>query len=94
MVVIEFHPVAIEDMKDLYDYFAKSSIQYADSFIEGLLNLIEDLKSFPEMGKIYEENKDYRQLIYRNYRILYKFIQNEDKVVIMIIVHCSRQLRL
>jgi len=94
MVEIQFHPIAIEDIKDLYDYFSKSSLQYADSFVEGLFNHIEDLRSFPEMGKKYPENEIYRQIIYQNYRILYKYNIEEDKIIIMIVVHCSRQLRL
>lgn len=94
MVEIQFHPIAIDDIKELYDYFSKSSLQYADSFVEGLLNRIEDLKIFPEMGKIYSENEIYRQIIYHNYRILYKYNSEEDKIIIMIVVHCSRQLRL
>ncbi|TFG30147.1 MAG: type II toxin-antitoxin system RelE/ParE family toxin [Promethearchaeota archaeon] len=36
MVDIEFHPIAKEDIKELYDYFSRFSLQYADSFIEGL----------------------------------------------------------
>jgi len=94
MVEIQFHPLAIEDIKNLYDYFSKSSIQYADSFVEGLINHIEDLKRFPEIGKKYPENEIYRQIIYQNYRILYKYIMEEEKIIIMIIVHCSRHLRL
>ena len=45
MVEIQFHPIAIEDIKELYDYFSKFSLQYADSFVEGLI-FIEDLLSF------------------------------------------------
>lgn len=94
MVDIEFHPIAKEDIKDLYDYFSHYSLEYADSFVEGLYNRIEDLKSFPELGKTYPENERYRQLIYQNYRILYKYNKEDNKIIIMIVVHCSRQLRL
>ena len=94
MVEIQFHPIAIEDIKDLYGYFSKFSLQYADSFVEGLFNYIENLKRFPKMGKKYPENEIYRQIIYQNYRILYKYNIEEDKIIIMIVVHCSRQLRL
>lgn len=70
MVDIEFHPIAKEDIKELYDYFSRYSIEYADSFVEGLYDHIEDLKRFPELGKKYPENENYRQLIYQNYRII------------------------
>jgi len=94
MVEIEFHPIAKEDIKDLYDYFSRYSLQYADSFVEGLYDCIEDLKRFPELGKKYTENENYRQLVYQNYRILYLYKKEEEKIIIMIVVHCSRQLKL
>ena len=94
MVEIEFHPIAKEDIKDLYDYFSRYSLQYADSFVEGLYDRIEDLKRFPELGKKYPENENYRQLVYQNYRILYLYKKEEEKIIIMIVVHCSRQLKL
>ena len=94
MVEIEFHPIAKEDIKDLYDYFSRYSLQYADSFVEGLYDRIEDLKRFPELGKKYTENENYRQLVYQNYRILYLYKKKEEKIIIMIVVHCSRQLKL
>ena len=43
------------------------------------------------MGKKYPEKEKYRQIIYHNYRILYMFNREKDKIIIMIIVHCSRQ---
>ncbi len=46
------------------------------------------------MRKEYPENNKYRQLIYQNYRILYLYKEEEDEIIIMIVVHCSRQLRL
>lgn len=56
MLEIQFHPIAQEDIKELYDYLTRFSLQYADSFIEGLYDRIEDLKRFPQMGKKYPEN--------------------------------------
>ncbi len=94
MVDIEFHPIAKEDIKELYDYISRYSLKYADSFIEGLFDRIEDLKNFPEIGNKYPENENYRQLIYQNYRVLYKYNKEDDQIIIMIVIHCSRQLRL
>lgn len=73
MVEIQFHPIAQEDIKELYDYLTRFSLQYADSFIEGLYDRIEDLKRFPQMGKEYPENNKYRQLIYQNFQFFRSF---------------------
>jgi plasmid stabilization system protein ParE len=51
MVDIEFSPIAKEDIKEIYDYLSLYSLKYADSFVEGLFEYIENLKKFPEMGK-------------------------------------------
>jgi len=37
---IIFHPIAKEDLNDLYNYFSRSSLQYADSFIEKTIDLL------------------------------------------------------
>ncbi len=79
MIKIEFHPIAKEDLKDLYYYFSRYSLQYADSFIEGLYDHIGELKRFPELGKKYPENEKYRQIIYQNFRILYLYNKEERK---------------
>ena len=50
MVEIQFHPIAQEDIKELYDYLTRFSLQYANSFNEGLYDRIEDLKKFPLIG--------------------------------------------
>ncbi len=94
MVEINFHSIAQEDIKELYDYLARFSLHYADSFINRLYDYIENLKQFPKMGKIYPDNNKYRQLIYQNYRILYNYKEEQDEIIIMIVVHCSRYLRL
>jgi len=93
-IKIIFHPIAKDDLKDIYDYFSRSSLQYADSFLGGLYEQIEDLKRFPKMGKLYPKNPEYRQIIYQNYRVLYQYNVEEEKIIIMMFIHCSRQLHL
>lgn len=82
MVDIEFHPIAKEDIKELYDYLSRYSLEYADSFVEGFYDRIEYLKEFPELGRKYPENENYHQLIYQNYRILYKYNKVDVKIII------------
>jgi len=90
-IKIIFHQIAKEDLENLYNYFSKYSQQYADSFLQGLFDFIKNLSSFPKMGRKYPQRNEYRQIIYQNYRIIYKFIPKEDKIIITTIVHCSRK---
>lgn len=94
MVDIQFHPIAREDIKEIFDYLSRDSIQYADSFIDGLFEKIELLKDFPKMGKKYPDKEPFRQIIYQNYRILYTYKEEKEKIIIMIILHCARNLKL
>lgn len=41
---IIFNPIAKEDLEDLYYYFSKYSIQYADSFLAELYEFLDNLK--------------------------------------------------
>ena len=55
---------------------------------------IENLESFPKMGRKVPElnNPMIRELILQNYRIIYKY--NEDNIIIITISHGSRKLHL
>ncbi|MBN1216762.1 MAG: type II toxin-antitoxin system RelE/ParE family toxin [Candidatus Lokiarchaeota archaeon] len=55
---------------------------------------IENLESFPKMGrKVHKLNNPMiRELILQNYRIIYKY--NENNIIIITISHGSRKLHL
>ncbi len=91
---ILFHPIAKDDLKEIYEYYSRISLQYANSFLDDILDRIEDLKQFPKIGKIYNENTKYRQLIYQNYRVLYLLEEQEHKITIMMVIHCARRIRI
>lgn len=55
MTEIEFQPIAKDDIKEIYDYFSKYSVEYADSFIYGLYDYIEDLQKYPKLGMKYPD---------------------------------------
>jgi toxin ParE1/3/4 len=88
---ITISKTARSDLKDIIDYIKRDSIRYAyleKVKIEGTINR---LILQPFIGRVVPEleNENYRELIFQNYRIIYK-IQSEDHIYILSIHHHSR----
>ncbi len=90
MAKIKWSKDAFESLKDIYDNIAKDSKQYAQLFCERILELVEHLEFFPEIGKSVPEsnNENVREIIFKNYRIIYQVY--EDYLEILLIIHGSR----
>lgn len=85
-------PLAIQKFEDILDYIAIDSQVNADKFAERVFQKIEILSEFPNVGRIVPElnNSNYRELIFGNYRIIYKSLQND--IHILTIRHLKRLL--
>jgi len=91
MVQIEWSEEAEDDLDDILSYLLKSSIQYAESFFQGINEAIENIAKFPKIGRKVPESKNpaYRELIIQKFRLIYKFLEQEFssiKLVLRIIV--------
>jgi plasmid stabilization system protein ParE len=79
------------DLKDIIDYIKRDSVKYARLErikIEGTINR---LILHPLIGRVVPELEDpnYKELIFQNYRIIYK-IASSEKIYILSIHHHSR----
>ena len=65
---------ANNDLIDIYNYISKDSIYYAMKTVNEIINKVEILRIFPYSGRILNDivNEEYRELIYKSYRIIYK----------------------
>ncbi len=77
-------------------YISRSSMQYTQSFFKNVHEVIENLKLFPKMGRRVPESKNPkdRELFFQKYRIIYRLIEEEEKILIMMIIHGSRLLKI
>ena len=84
---------AIEDLTGIRDYIAQGSEFYAAEFIQRLLLTVQKLEQFPELGRIIPEieNPAARELIFQNYRILYRL--KPDRIDISAVIHGRRNVR-
>lgn len=93
MVNLIWTEIAIEDLKLIHEYISRDSPLYADSFVEKIINRVDQLEKFPKSGRVVPEfnSVDIRELIEGNYRIIYQISSNQISIVR--IHHSARQLK-
>jgi toxin ParE1/3/4 len=71
---IFWSPLAIHRASEIAGYIAQDNPDTAESWVNMVFEKVEHLKEFPESGRILPEtdNMTIRELIYGNYRIVYR----------------------
>ena len=77
MVEILLAESAWNDLDSITDYIAINSVRYAKEFSDQLFERIEQLKSFPQSGRVVLEfsNDELRELIFGKYRVVYRIYE-------------------
>jgi addiction module RelE/StbE family toxin len=91
MVKILWSKQAKFDLKHIYNYIKLDSKYYADIFKQKLFKRVEQLKTFPNSGRIVPEYNCelIRELIYGNYRIIYEI---KDNIRILAVAHSKMKI--
>ncbi|MFH1961727.1 MAG: type II toxin-antitoxin system RelE/ParE family toxin [bacterium] len=91
---IRWSPRATSNLEEICDYIGKDSVYYAGIFAKEVNAIIKTIPQFPEAGRIVPEygDKNLRERIYGNYRIVYRL--KRDIVEIVIISNGARLLDL
>jgi len=76
---------ALASLKDIYDYYKKISLQGAQNVKRDIFNSPKRV-IYPEQYQIDEVNSEYRRIIVRDYKVLYKEI---DNVIVVFDVICT-----
>ena len=94
MVEVEWTDFALENLIAIGDYIEKDSCFYAQRTVNYLFNSVDILEQNPLAGRVVPEfnNKNIRELIRGNYRIVYKLI-TETNIDIITVHHSARLLR-
>lgn len=87
-IITEKH--AQQELIQIKWYIAQDSEFYANRTVNEINKRIDNLLLFPEMGKVINEKRDIRQIIYKSYKILYKF--NSENIYILHRIHHSRDI--
>jgi len=89
---IRWSPRAASNFEEVCNYIAKDSEVYATIFAKKIDGIIKSIPQFPKAGRIVPEygDKDVREKIYENYRIVYRI--KRDFIEIVAICHGAKQL--
>jgi toxin ParE1/3/4 len=90
-LAIHYSKIARLDLKTMYDYIRRDSFHYAQKEIKSIHIAIQKLKSNPLLGRRFEKSDDEstRELIFKNYRIVYDIISDKE-INILTIHHHAR----
>ena len=91
MVKIVLSKTARFDLKEIVDYIKRDSIKYALLEKQKIQDAIDKLPQQPLSGRIVSElnNENLRELIFRNYRIIYE-LASQTQINILSIHHHAR----
>ena len=92
MVKILITKQAKEDLRNIKDFIQKDSYQNSIKVLQSILEKIETLEKFPEIGKIIARTSTgpLRPILVYSYRIIYRFENNN--VEVLTVHHSSRLL--
>lgn len=88
---IAWSPLAVDRVSEIAGYIAQDNKAAAENWIEAVFQGVKQLKRFPESGRVVPEtdNKTIREIIYNNYRIIYRF---EEKKISLLTVRYGNQI--
>lgn len=93
MADVVWTPRALADLEAIGAYHAEASPGYAERLVRLLLSATDRLALFPASGRAVPEVGDeaFREVVHRNYRIVYMLLPDEDRVEVLTVFHASRQ---
>jgi plasmid stabilization system protein ParE len=84
----------LQDLRNIHDYIAKDSRRYARLQVERIRDAACSLADLPLMGRRVPELPDsiYREVISGKFRIIYRFDDENNRILVMSVMHGSRML--
>lgn len=94
MVTVKWTRNALDELDEIAKYISRDSPKFAKILVNQMFETANHLEQFPKLGRIVPEynNPDLREIIYKNYRIIY--LIKSDQLEIISIIHGSRMLNL
>ena len=94
MVTVKWTKNSLEELDEIAKYISRDSPKFAKILVNQIFETARHLEQFPKLGRIVPEynNPDLREIIYKNYRIVY--LIKKEQLEIISIIHGSRKLNL
>ena len=86
-------PQAEADLEAIREYYERVAPEYVQSFVDGAVEKTLQLEVFPRIGRMVPEIGDdaLRELIYRQYRIIYIVDAEGERVDVLTIFHSAKE---
>lgn len=94
MAHVRFTEQARDELDAIVEYYERvGAADFATVFEEKVIEKVRRLERFPRMGRMVPEIEDeaIREVIHRNYRIVYVVDQDDEEVDVLTIFHSSQQ---
>ncbi len=94
MAQVRLTEQAQSELDAIVAYYERvGAAEFAEVFEERVIEKIRPLERFPRMGRVVPEIKDdaIREVIYRQYRIVYVVDADDEEVEVLTIFHSSQQ---
>lgn len=94
MATIAWAGPALEDLRQIHQFIARDSTQYAGIMVRRIRTAVSRLDNFPQSGRVVPEFPDgpYREILVGQYRVVYRHLGNRDVVLVLAVIHGSRLL--
>ena len=91
-LVLDWTESALLDLEEIVRYIARDDPKAAQRIGEGIINSVEQLRTFPKSGRIVPEANDecLREVLYSPYRIVYELHDQEGALSIVRVWHAAR----
>ena len=94
MATIAWAGPALEDLRQIHQFIARDSTQYAGIMVRRIRTAVSRLGNFPQSGRVVPELPDgpYREILVGQYRVVYRHLEDRDVVLVLAVIHGSRLL--
>jgi len=89
-----FHPDAVSDLDEIWEFIAADSLPAADHVIEEIYKTIQSLVSFPEMGHARNDLTSEPIRFHSAYDFLIAYAPEEKPLLVLAILHGRRNPRI
>ncbi|MGE4274334.1 MAG: type II toxin-antitoxin system RelE/ParE family toxin [Desulfitobacterium sp.] len=89
---IEWSEPAVLDLEGIKEFIERDSDYYAIEFTSRIIEMVEKLFDFPNLGRKVPEVEDekIREIVFHNYRLIYKL--SDESILVLAIIHVAREL--
>ena len=89
---IEWSEPAVLDLEGIKEFIERDSVYYAIEFTGRIIEMVEKLSDFPNLGRKVTEVEDekVREIVFHNYRLIYKL--SDESILVLAIIHAARDL--